>query len=123
MVAYTIKALQFFVSFVDLILFPIHYFIYKSPWKYESKPEKYLGHQLILSPDGTQITYKSAQPEPSCKNKEAMTKERLNTMNKLIQYMATKYGHKPCLGYRKILGGTKNDNTDDKISKVVLDDM
>ena len=119
MAGYTISVLKVIVSIVDLILFPIHYLIYKQPWKHDYKPQNSLKHQLILSPDGTQITYKPAHPEPTCQNKEAMVKEKLNTMHKLIQYMARKYGSKPCLGHRRTLG-TKM--VDAKVTKFILDE-
>lgn len=119
MAGYTISVFKVIVSIVDLILFPIHYLIYKQPWKHDSKPKNALKHQLILSRDGTQITYKPAYPEPTCQNKEAMVKENLNTMHKLIQYMARKYGSKPCLGHRRTLG-TKM--VDAKVTKFILDE-
>ena len=119
MAGYTISVLKAIISIVDLIFFPINYLIYKQPWKNHSKPQNSLKHQLILSPDGTQMTYKPAHPEPTCQNKEAMFKENLNTMHKLIQYMARKYGSKPCLGHRRTLG-TKM--VDAKVTKFILDE-
>ena len=120
MPGYTIIVLKFMVNIIDVILFPINYLIYKPPWKCVSQNN--LNHRLVISPDGSEIEFKSAQPEPTCLNKEAMVKEKIDTMSKLIDYMSKKYGNRPCLGQRKIIEQPKLNEVEGKNSQVLLDD-
>ena len=110
-------------TFVDFLFFPINYLIYKPPWKFWRKQRKLQHHELIFGADCTDVLYKPALPEPTCKNKEAMINENIDTMDKIFDYMVKRYAQKACLGHRKVLGTKKHLNEEGKVlNKVLLED-
>ena len=122
-----INCLNLAVSLVDFVLFPVNYLIYKRPWTLLKSSDPPTGihqhHELIFEKDCTDVLYKPALPEPTCKNREAMMMLSIDTMDKVFDYMVNKYGPKECLGHRKVIGTRKHTNEEGKVvNKVLLED-
>ena len=108
------------ITFLDLLLFPINYFIYKPPWKNSKQPTESYPHELIFSKDCTEVCYKPALPEPICLNQELMVNESLNTMDKVFDFMVKNYAKQSCLGHRKIIGTRKHLTEDGKVLNKII---
>ena len=124
MASLLVTLINIIVSTLDFVLYPVHFLINKKPWKLPPRrPLGYQPHQLIFCANSTQVLLKPALPEPTCENSEAMKKAGVDTMNMVLEYMTAKYGERPCLGYRKVLGTRKHLAEDGKIqNKIIFED-
>ena len=125
MTSFLVTLINVIVSSIDLILYPINFLIYKKPWKLPPRrPYGYQPHQLIFcGANSSQVLLKPSLPEPTCENSQAMKTAGVDTMNMVLEYMMAKYGNRPCLGYRKVLG-TRKYLTDDGtvLEKIIFED-
>ena len=125
MASLLVTLINVIVSSIDLILYPIHFLIYVKPWSLppRRRPIGFQPHQLIYCANSSQVLLKPSLPEDTCENSEAMKKAGVDTMNMVLEYMMAKYGHRPCLGYRKALGTRKHLTDEGKVlDKIIFED-
>jgi long-chain acyl-CoA synthetase len=120
-----IKALSYAGVFYDIITFPV-YFLIQRPWARRNRSQRVKVSQLLLwkillkifqfflcllcfppeqakpiSSDSTQITYRTADPPREMHLK--MVQADIDTLEKVLKYIAETHKDKNCLGTRQVL--------------------
>ncbi|XP_050309994.1 long-chain-fatty-acid--CoA ligase 4 isoform X6 [Anthonomus grandis grandis] len=101
------------LSFVyDLLTFPV-YVLLQRPWQQRQKTRKIKAQPI--SQDTKSITYRSTM-QPKSLHVELL-RSQVDTMVKLLEFVANKYPNKRCLGTREILGEEDEKQSNGRIFK------
>ena len=94
-----IAIIQILVFFIDLFTFPFYYLIQR-PWRQKLLMNRKGAEQIHSSED--EVTYRSlAKKAAMCKEAED---KGVDTVEKLFNFLYSKYAPRPCIGTRQILG-------------------